>query len=181
MNEFEKHQYKFREHSRRFDDMSAWYDIQLGPHRYDDITHSLVYTMPLVLHKFNIRKRNFIIDDFNTKSSMAVCIHAGSAAGYLHISRLAWPVVPPMVIHHFIDSYLAYFHMINVYCSMSLKCFHRSRKSVVFNQVRAPFASYIPEFVVFDGNLWNNGFGAVKAAGYWNTTWGFDESHAYVL
>lgn len=29
--------------------------------------------------------------------AMAVCIHANSAQGYLHLSRLAWPVVPPMV------------------------------------------------------------------------------------
>ena len=29
--------------------------------------------------------------------AMAVCIHANAVEGYLHASRLAWPVVPPMV------------------------------------------------------------------------------------
>ncbi|KAJ1420687.1 hypothetical protein B484DRAFT_399786 [Ochromonadaceae sp. CCMP2298] len=28
---------------------------------------------------------------------MAVCVHANSALGYQHLSRLAWPVAPPMV------------------------------------------------------------------------------------
>ena len=49
------------------------------------------------------------------------------------MSRLAWPVVPPMV--------------------------------------RAPFANYIPDYMVIDERVWALGFGAVRAAGYWDSEW----------
>lgn len=73
--------------------------------------------------------------------AMAVCIHANSARGYLHLSRLAWPVVPPMV--------------------------------------RAPFSTYIPDYVVIDERLWALGMGAVLKAGYWDNDWKPAEGQAY--
>ena len=66
-------------------------------------------------------------------TAMAVCIHANSAIGYLHMSRLAWPVVPPMV--------------------------------------RAPFATYLPDFMVLGGQVWELGLGGALAAGYWDSEW----------
>jgi hypothetical protein len=72
---------------------------------------------------------------------MGVCIHANSAQGYQHISRLAWPVVPPMV--------------------------------------RAPFALYLPDYLVTDGAVWEKGMGGVKKAGYWDSEWKPDTSFAY--
>ena len=33
----------------------------------------------------------------NTYRSLAVCIHASVASDYLHITRLMWPTIPPMV------------------------------------------------------------------------------------
>jgi hypothetical protein len=73
--------------------------------------------------------------------AMGVCIHANSAQGYQHISRLAWPVVPPMV--------------------------------------RAPFALYLPDYLVTDGAVWEKGMGGVKKAGYWDSEWKPDTSLAY--
>jgi hypothetical protein len=64
---------------------------------------------------------------------MAVCLHANSVQGYLHLSRLAWPVVPPMV--------------------------------------RAPLETYIPDFMVLGGDIWELGMGAVRKAGYWDSDW----------
>lgn len=37
--------------------------------------------------------------------------------------------------------------------------------------VRAPFANYIPDFMVINGNIWSLGLGAVKAAGFWDVNW----------
>jgi hypothetical protein len=74
--------------------------------------------------------------------AMGVCIHASSVSGWLHLSRLVWPVIPPMV--------------------------------------RAPFANYIPDYLVFDHRIWSHGFGSVLAAGYWDSQWRFDAAQAYM-
>jgi hypothetical protein len=78
----------------------------------------------------------------NAESIMSACIHATTARGYHHMSRLAWPVVPPMV--------------------------------------RAPFANYIPDYIVLDERIWSRGFGGVKLAGYWNADWEFDDKQSFV-
>ena len=46
--------------------------------------------------------------------------------------------------------------------------------------VRAPFANYIPDYMVIDGNIWAEGFGSVTAAGFWNTAWEFDATQSYI-
>jgi hypothetical protein len=74
-------------------------------------------------------------------TGMGVCVHANSAQGYLHLSRLAWPVVPPMV--------------------------------------RAPFTTYLPDFMVTDQRVWSLGLGAVLAAGFWDHQWKVDERQSY--
>lgn len=53
---------------------------------FDQQDHGVVFTMPIQ------RTQGSAVD-----SSMGVCIHANSAQGYLHLSRLSWPVIPPMV------------------------------------------------------------------------------------
>ena len=46
--------------------------------------------------------------------------------------------------------------------------------------VRAPFANYLPDFVVVDESVWAEGFGGVALAGYWDTWWRFDSTQAFV-
>mmetsp|Transcript_37189 Transcript_37189/g.37868 ORF Transcript_37189/g.37868 Transcript_37189/m.37868 type:complete len:752 (-) Transcript_37189:83-2338(-) len=75
-------------------------------------------------------------------SALAYCIHAVSMEGYLHMSRLAWPTVPPMV--------------------------------------RAPFANYIPDFMVIDGSVWRKGMGGVVLAGFWSSSWRSSEIQTYI-
>jgi hypothetical protein len=58
------------------------------------------------------------------------------------MSRLAWPVVPPMV--------------------------------------RAPFANYIPDYMVINQHIWSLGFGGVRAAGFWDSNWQFDPLQAFI-
>lgn len=80
----------------------------------------------------------------SNSSGLGVLIHANAVSGYLHLSRLAWPVVPPMV--------------------------------------RVPFALNLPDFLVVDTSLtalWGRGFGAVRLAGFWDSTWCFDADQAY--
>ena len=46
--------------------------------------------------------------------------------------------------------------------------------------VRAPFANYMPDYVVFDESIWLEGFGGVAMAGYWDTWWKYDAAQAFV-
>jgi hypothetical protein len=73
---------------------------------------------------------------------MGLVISANSVLGYHHLSRLAWPVIPPMV--------------------------------------RAPFANYLPDYMIIDHQIWDKGFGGVLAAGYWDMEWKYDEKSAFV-
>ena len=48
--------------------------------------------------------------------------------------------------------------------------------------VRAPFAHYIPDFLVLRGDspaVWEEGLAAVKIGGYFDGEWGFDPAQAY--
>jgi hypothetical protein len=49
--------------------------------------------------------------------------------------------------------------------------------------VRAPFANYIPDYIVINQNIWTDGWSnkGVHAAGYWNSTWGYDPLQSYML
>jgi len=47
-------------------------------------------------------------------------------------------------------------------------------------QVRAPFANYMPDFVVVNRGVWEAGAGGLRALGYWGPTWTFDEDNAVV-
>ena len=102
-------------------------NFSIGPHTFRNLDQSLIFTMPL---------------QTNETSAMGVCLHANTPEGYLDLSRLAWPVPPPMV--------------------------------------RAPFANYIPDYIVINQKIWAYGFGGVIAAGYWNSTWSFDPLQAYI-
>ncbi len=46
--------------------------------------------------------------------------------------------------------------------------------------VRAPFSNYMPDYIVFDGNIWAEGFGGVTMAGYWDSNWQYDASQAFM-
>lgn len=75
------------------------------------------------------------------QARLGIILHANSLEGYLHISRLAWSVVPPMV--------------------------------------RAPFAAYLPDYIVIDQRIWAQGFGSVRTAGFWDYDWNGDETYGY--
>lgn len=51
--------------------------------------------------------------------------------------------------------------------------------SVIPPMVRAPFALYLPDFVVLDERIWSRGPGGIVAAGYWDNHWQFDVRQAY--
>lgn len=102
---------------------------------YSGKDHAVVFTMPLY------RELTSGSDAANN-IAMGLCIHANTAQGYLHLSRLAWPVIPPMV--------------------------------------RAPFANYLPDFVVINDKIWGYGTGGIAAAGYWDAEWKFDAKQAFV-
>ena len=53
---------------------------------FDDPNDGVLFTFPLVDVKVPINSASF-----------CVCIHSNSLGGFQHLSRLAWPVVPPMV------------------------------------------------------------------------------------
>lgn len=76
-----------------------------------------------------------------SKARIAAVIVANSPEGYLRLSRLAAPTVPPMV--------------------------------------RAPFANYIPDYMIIDESLWELGFGSVKLAGFWDSNWKFSSDLSY--
>lgn len=116
---------QFHNYSERMESQS----YSIGSRNFS--SESLIFTFP-------IAKRI----DSATEIAMGVCIHANSIVGWLHLSRLAWPVVPPMV--------------------------------------RAPFATYLPDYVVIDHTIWSIGFGSVLVAGYWDSQWRFDEHQAYI-
>ena len=110
--------------------------------------------MPCV-YKHNIYENDFSSSDMNryTRSrhmnwlseSMArngAVIVANTANGYLHMTKLAAPTIPPMV--------------------------------------RAPFANYLPDYMIIDHRIWYKGFGSVKIAGYWDNYWQYSRHQAYV-
>eukprot|EP01041_Mallomonas_annulata_P000874 gene874-1699_t len=90
----------------------------------------------------NTNTQSSITNIENKSFALAVCIHAVSIEGYLHMTRLAWPTVPPMV--------------------------------------RAPFANYIPDYMVISGDIWSKGLGGTLLAGYWSPTWEYSSVDAYV-
>jgi hypothetical protein len=53
----------------------------------------------IVVMKFlKVRLILIITSDYCTGDiAFGACLHANSVQGYLHLSRLAWPVPPPMV------------------------------------------------------------------------------------
>lgn len=57
-------------------------NFSIGPHVFTNLDQSLIFTLPL---------------QTNETSAMGVCIHANTPEGFLDLSRLAWPVPPPMV------------------------------------------------------------------------------------
>ena len=107
---------------------------------YDQPDHSMIFTLPFYrlskaeLKYFLGNTNHHSINNINgnTESiAMGVCLHANSIQGYLHLSRLVWSVVPPMV--------------------------------------RAPFETYIPDYMVLSGNnIWGRGMGAVEDSGFWD-------------
>jgi hypothetical protein len=130
----------------------------IGPHKFDRRDDAVVFTLPIVR-----RRSYFVVDPGGAAAAkqrgtdeapkilpngtldepaLAVCIHANHVEGYMHMSRLAWPVVPPMV--------------------------------------RAPFANYLPDYMVVNREIWATGFGAVRAAGYWGPDFNFEPTDAFI-
>ena len=115
--------------------------FSLRDHVFNASDESIIFTMPISRRQSRQPSSSQSSLSPVLAAAMGGCIHANSAEGYLHMSRLAWPVVPPMV--------------------------------------RAPFANYIPDLMVIDGDIWALGLGAVKAAGFWDTDWRLSKTQLY--
>ena len=118
---------------------------------YDEHSdNAIIFTLPLYSTtkvgdtSNNNHNNNNSASGFRPKTSnvaMAVCLHSNTPEGYLHLSRLAWPVIPPMV--------------------------------------RAPFTTYIPDYMLIDSGIWSKGFGGVSKAGYWDNEWNINPLQYY--
>ena len=73
------------------------YKFELDSTVFDAPDQSLIFTLPLYRPDVAPVRRGAPKTPTTGTLAMAVCIHANSALGYLHMSRLAWSVVPPMV------------------------------------------------------------------------------------
>ena len=102
--------------------------FSLGPAVFAAATDAVLATFPMLYPS-------------SGEARLGLLLHSNSVQGFFALSRLAWPVVPPMV--------------------------------------RAPFAAYLPDYVVLDQRLWAEGFGAVKMAGFWSWSWQPDEPWAF--
>ena len=65
--------------------------FSLRDHVFNASDESIIFTMPISRWQSPPSPSSSFV------AAMGGCIHANSAEGYLHMSRLAWPVVPPMV------------------------------------------------------------------------------------
>jgi hypothetical protein len=112
---------------------------------YDEYSdNAIIFTLPLYRTTTVGDKSSNSEGVFRQKTSnvaMAVCLHSNTPEGYLHLSRLAWPVIPPMV--------------------------------------RAPFTTYIPDYMLIDSEIWSKGFGGVYKAGYWDNEWNINPLQHY--
>lgn len=108
---------------------------------------AIIFTLPLyrtTLGYDENNNSNSSHGDSRRKTSniaMAVCLHSNTPEGYLHLSRLAWSVIPPMV--------------------------------------RAPFTTYIPDYMLIDSGIWSKGLGGVSKAGYWDNEWNINPLQHY--
>jgi hypothetical protein len=128
------------------------YTFRFADAWYPEIDQSVVFSMPIYYEELTAAKSKKSRKNPSTQSNrpnvnierigMALAIHANSAEGYLHFSRLAWPVIPPMV--------------------------------------RAPFANYLPDFLVSNRGLFDQGAGGIEAAGFFDNLWKFDRAQAYI-
>jgi hypothetical protein len=123
--------------------------FRVASHSFNGSDEALIFTMPLLRTFSNISELFFDPSSRDALPSigpedqaMGLVLAANSLHGYLQLSRLAWPVIPPMV--------------------------------------RAPFANYLPDFVVLDRRIWDEGLGGILAAGYWDMDWKFDERQTFV-
>lgn len=121
--------------------------FQVGSYNFPDRDFAAIYVLPIDTHTGSCSKRHNRHGGYGrdecSESAMAVCVHATTAQDFLHLSRLAWPVVPPMV--------------------------------------RSPFAEQIPEVLILkSADIWSHGWGAVRMAGYWNSTWQLGSDSMYI-
>jgi hypothetical protein len=108
--------------------------FRIKNHLFNRLDQGVIFTLPL------LRDTSEAVADEDTAMGLVIC--ANSIGAYHHLSRLAWPVIPPMV--------------------------------------RAPFANYLPDFIVVNHHIWDEGFGGVSAAGFWNMRWEYDERQSYI-
>jgi hypothetical protein len=120
---------------------------------YDEHSdNAIIFTLPLYRttkvgdtsnnnHNNNNNNSASVFRPKTSNVAMAVCLHSNTPEGYLHLSRLAWPVIPPMV--------------------------------------RAPFTTYIPDYMLIDSGIWSKGFGGVSKAGYWDNEWNINPLQYY--
>lgn len=117
--------------------------FQLHNALFDKPDHGIIFTLPLLRENTRAISSSSRSEEIDSNHiAMGLIILANSISGYHHLSRISWPVIPPMV--------------------------------------RAPFANYLPDYIVTNRNVWSEGFGGVLAAGFWDTTWKFDERQGYI-
>lgn len=70
-----------------------FYGFKLGNVSYERQDQALLFSMPLV----RLQSTNSPGLKNSQEVGMGICITANSAKGFIHLSKLAWPVIPPMV------------------------------------------------------------------------------------
>ena len=94
--------------------------FSINNYEFSSSQDAIIFTLPIYRLEAiesisdKSKNRNKIKNTRKIESAIAMggCIHANSAAGYQHITRLAWPVVPPMVRSAFAN-YIPDFMVIN--------------------------------------------------------------------
>lgn len=77
--------------------------FRIGPHSFNHPDDAAIFTLPIARPSDVDAAPADLADSTRGRAGafdqvgLAVCLHATSAAGYMQLSRLAWPVVPPMV------------------------------------------------------------------------------------
>ena len=90
--------------------------FRVGSHMFNSSTEAVMFTLPIARpvnalsqkeasmvsrrSQKGSPEKDYVPITFtyaNSESVMGGCIHANTALGYHHVSRAAWPVVPPMV------------------------------------------------------------------------------------
>ena len=136
-------------------------------HKVLDERHAAIFTAPF-------SRRGYYVDSLlgSTAPSISATI-AANATNY-SVKRLLQEVVR--------DTQAALGVVLHAPSSAAYLQLARLAWPVVPPMVRAPFAHYMPDFVVLKGEsaaVWEEGLAAVEMGGYFDGAWGFDPAQAF--